>query len=197
MRINILGFSYEVKRGHVIGNDAGVIDHVKQTIVIDHDLEYEGTVEALLHEIIHGIEFACELTLDERSVSCISRGLYSVLTDDSNDDFWIAVSGSDEIMGGNDVDLTVDEVLEGTCPGCSCGWSYCYCDDLEDPEESSDLPERGIDSAGELLQDQCGYPRAEDPETEYSYQRFADHCREEARGDQEAVVTTTEDHLPG
>lgn len=102
MQVYIVGIPYEVEIGYVVGKDMGSIDHVKQKIVIDRDLDYDSTVETLLHEVLHGIEYAFGMDLPDKDIERMARGLYSVLEDPQNEFFWAALAGSDEIMEEND-----------------------------------------------------------------------------------------------
>lgn len=128
MQVYIVGIPYEVEIGYVVGKDMGSIDHVKQKIVIDRDLDYDTTVETLLHEVLHGIEYAFGMDLPDKDIERMSRGLYSVLEDPQNEFFWAALAGSDEIMeDDDDVDgyFELDEEVveaDSTCEsGCRCG----------------------------------------------------------------------------
>ena len=198
MRVYILGVPYEVERGYVIGKDLGSIDHVRQFITIDDDLEYDSVVETLMHEIMHGIEYAFNMDLDDKIISCLSRGLYSVLVDPQNDAFWAAIAGSDEIMEDEiDVDCNVPEVLEGYCPGCGSSWELCVCDYSPAPTEAGTGDGGATHCEVENLSDAVGQPRWTDPEAERSRISFADACRRKAEETGRTVVTTTEDYIPG
>lgn len=197
MKVYILGVPYEVERGYVIGKDLGCIDHVRQYITIDDDLEYDSVVETLLHEILHGIEYSFGLDLDDRIIGAMSRGLYSVLVDPQNEALWAAIAGSDEIMEENDVGCDAPKVLEGTCPGCNCSWTMCYCGDSEVPagEGNSEHGEPHVEV--EPLQDSERRPRWTDPEAESSRKGFADACRRAEETIRRSTITTTGDDLSG
>lgn len=198
MIVHVLGVPYRVVIGHVIGNDAGCVDHTKQLITLDHDLEYDHRVEALLHEVLHAIEFAMEINVEERTISCLSRGLFAVLTDPSNDAFFCSIAGSDQIMEDDiDVDDVADEVLEGSD-------SYYFdCDSVFLGGSSSASEEQVDTTCGASFGTACcgdaelRYPKAEDPDTEYCYQRFAEHCRKASEEAGSSTVTTTQDDLQG
>lgn len=196
MRVYILGVPYEIERGYVIGKDMGCVDHVKQNIVIDDDLEYDSTVETLLHEIMHCIEYAFGMDIPDRHIECLARGLYSVLQDPQNEAFWATLAGSDEIMGGNDVDCNTPEVLEGICPGCNCDWSMCNCWSSQAPVEYEREFHRAFNKQVGALSDAECWPRRDDPEAEPSRKRFAESVRATKDTIRGATVTTTQDHLP-
>jgi hypothetical protein len=135
MKINVLGFTYNVVRGYIPVAGVGLTDHIKQTITLDPDLDYEHTVETLLHEILHCVEFAVGLDLKEPEVHCLSRGLYSVLTDPQNEMFWAALAGSDELMEEEEgyVAIDPDEVLEVWGNGDPIDCPFDNGDDLQAP----------------------------------------------------------------
>jgi hypothetical protein len=198
MRVYILGVPYEVERGYVIGKDLGSIDHVRQFITIDDDLEYDSVVETLLHEIMHGIEYAFDMDLDDKIISGLSRGLYSVLVDPQNDALWAAIAGSNEIMEDEiDVDDVADEVLEdhsgGSYPDRD---GFLYWNPFESTQEGASQ-QRASRCEVENLSDAVGSPRWTDPESERSRISFADACRRKAEETGRTVVTTTEDYIPG
>lgn len=155
MRVYIVGIPYGVERGYVRDRALGEIDHVRQTITIEEDLEYDQTVETLLHEIVHGIEYAMSIDLKDSDVFCISRGLYSVLTDPLNEGLWAALAGSDEIMDEK------SEILGGEGP-CDCDAGTCdhqpyleIMEDDDDVDDSIELDEEVVEA------DPAGYTRSD------------------------------------
>ena len=199
MKISILGFNYNVVRGYVEGKCEGSVDHIKQIIKLDSTLDFDNTIETLLHEVIHCIEYAMDLDLNDKDVTRISRGLYAVLEDPQNEEFWAALAGSDEIMEEEEgyVAFDADEVLENDFE-CDCDPGTCY----NHPRVQSPVEERertgGIaECEVENLSNAVGFPRWTDPEAERSRLSFADACRRKAEETGRVVVTTTEDYLPG
>jgi hypothetical protein len=198
MKVNVLGFTYQVERGYVVGKCEGTTDHIKQTITIDENLDYDNSVETLLHEILHCIEYAMDLDVDEKIITRLSRGLYSVIEDPQNETFWAALAGSDEIMEDEiDVDDVADEVLEGDY------WDDpdLEFNDLDWDSEASTRRREGLQyvpSVGEEgMSDGERCPRWTDPEAERSRLSFADAFRCKAEETGRVVVTTTEDYIPG
>lgn len=81
MKLDILGFTYVVKRREEMFGHEGIVQHKTGEILIADDLGPECSAETMLHEIIHCIEYATNLNLEENEVWCISRGIYTVLRD--------------------------------------------------------------------------------------------------------------------
>lgn len=135
MKINILGFNYDVIRGYVEDRSEGSVDHLKQIMRIDSNLDFDNTVETLLHEIIHCLEYAMDIDIDDKVVSRLSRGLYSVLEDPQNEEFWAALAGSDKIMEEEEgyVALDPSEVLEVLGDGDTPDVPFDNGDDLSAP----------------------------------------------------------------
>jgi hypothetical protein len=201
MKVNVLGFTYDVTRGYVEGRCEGTTDHLKQKIRIDSNLNLDNTVETLLHEIIHCIEYAMNLGLDDLDVTRISRGLYSVIEDPQNQAFWAALAGSDEMMEEEEgyVALSLSEDTEEledspwVGPASDPMWSDTstekYNQDPYSQEPELILPgwsctrtskqSEGI--AGQAVR--CGIR----DETTRGRETGKTRC---------ATVTTTEDHLP-
>ena len=137
MKINVLGFTYDVVRGYVESHNAGCTDHIKKTIRIDSALDFDNTIETILHEILHCLEYAMNLDLNDKDVWCLSRGLFSVLEDPQNTDFWAALAGSDAIMEEEEGYVAFDpsEVLE---MGSDCASDDSYfidADSFETPDK--------------------------------------------------------------
>lgn len=135
MKINVLGFTYNVVRGYVSNRCEGSADHLKQTIIIDSSLDFDNTVETLLHEVMHCIEYAMDMDMDEKHIARLSRGLYSVLQDPQNEMFWAALAGSDELMEEEEgyVAIDPDEVLEVWDNGDPIDCPFDNGDDLQAP----------------------------------------------------------------
>lgn len=84
----ILGAEYDV----IIRDDDhfgdayhGTYDSRKQQINLYADMTESRRAETLLHEVVHALDDALDLGLEERQVQVLSRGLFTVLRD--NRDF--------------------------------------------------------------------------------------------------------------
>lgn len=64
---------------------AGRIDHDRQRILMEDGQTLEAEQDTLLHEVLHGVERAMDLDLEETKVHRIATGLLAVLKD--NPDF--------------------------------------------------------------------------------------------------------------
>ena len=202
MKISILGFTYNVVRGYVSNRCEGQADHLKQIIRIDSSLDFDNTIETLLHEVMHCIEYAMDMDMDEKHIARLSRGLYSVLEDPQNEAFWAALAGSDEIMEEEEGYVAVDlgegiEELEGYCPGCASSRNMCVCGHSEIPTQSGEGVSGVAYGEGQCVSDAKQFPRWTDPEAERSRLSFADACRRKAEETGRVVVTTTQDYLQG
>lgn len=79
MKIDVLGYEYEVGRGYIPGDATGIVDHKTGCIIIDDNLSPTMSAETVLHEVIHAIEYASRLEFEETEIWLLARGLYSVL----------------------------------------------------------------------------------------------------------------------
>lgn len=93
--VRIIGVDYLVSEGNErddprLRENAAIIDHCACEIRFDESWS-EGTraVEYMLHEILHGVEVACDLRLKERVVASLARGLAAVLLDNPCFRSWI------------------------------------------------------------------------------------------------------------
>lgn len=59
----------------------GQIDHRRRLIRLSDRVTPEQHRATLLHEILHGVDTACDTELTEHQVSALSRGLFAVLRD--------------------------------------------------------------------------------------------------------------------
>lgn len=92
-RIRIIGKEHEISylpTGHEELKDgadtfAGRIDNDRQRIIIEDGQTTSSEQDTLLHEVLHGIESAMDLDLEESKVRRMATGLLAVLKD--NPDF--------------------------------------------------------------------------------------------------------------
>ena len=81
--IKIAGTVYPIQYTDKMDIEGAIayIDFNKQIIVIDNNYPDEMKKLALLHEIIHGVNYAYNAGLEEAEVDKLSRGLYATLKD--------------------------------------------------------------------------------------------------------------------
>ena len=80
--LNILGLDHRVVREeseHFTSEYYGQLDSTKQTIRIGSHISGDLERETLLHEVLHGVDFAMRTELAEGDVLRLARGLYAVL----------------------------------------------------------------------------------------------------------------------
>jgi ssRNA-specific RNase YbeY (16S rRNA maturation enzyme) len=83
MKIRILGVDYDIAETECVSKEEmrlGEINVMEQKIKIDSSLQSDAKSTTLLHEIIHGILFACGLDWQEENLTqSLATGLYQVL----------------------------------------------------------------------------------------------------------------------
>ena len=92
-RIRIIGKDHAIDylpSGHddlKEGDDtfAGRIDHERQRVMIEEGQTLDSEQDTLLHEVMHGVERAMDLDLEETKVRRMATGLLAVFKD--NPDF--------------------------------------------------------------------------------------------------------------
>lgn len=93
--VRIIGVDYLVSEGNEredprLRENAAIIDHCACVIRFDESWgEGPRAVEYMLHEILHGVEVACDLRLKERVVASLARGFAAVLLDNPGLRSWI------------------------------------------------------------------------------------------------------------
>lgn len=83
-KVKFLGYTYGVKIGTDETSTAGargLFDGDKQMIHIHTHNQLDARVEALLHEILHMIDYHMDTELEETQIHRMSHGLYGVLRD--------------------------------------------------------------------------------------------------------------------
>lgn len=85
-RIRILGKRFEVSyiapgEPPLMESDMGEIDCDKQTIAVSDGLPLENEQDTVLHEVLHGVENAMGLDLDEAAIRSLATGLLAVIKD--------------------------------------------------------------------------------------------------------------------
>jgi hypothetical protein len=86
--MKILGKEYNiimVSDYNLLTDKLGLIDYATNTIYLKDNPNEEIMKETLLHEVIHGIEFALGLNLTEQQVTALSSGLYAVVKENGSD----------------------------------------------------------------------------------------------------------------
>jgi len=89
-RLDILGYEYQVLN-EVTHNDShyGHAKHKDAKIILysspDYTMPEQIEAETLLHEIIHSIDTALCLDLDENTVTRLSKGLFAVIRQNNLD----------------------------------------------------------------------------------------------------------------
>jgi hypothetical protein len=77
--LQVLGLTYRVKLTKKLRRDNqavnGYHDPEKQQIDIQENLPLEQQTETLTHEVLHALECAFDLDLEEREVKLLARGL--------------------------------------------------------------------------------------------------------------------------
>lgn len=88
MLVNILGADYDVVETECVSKDEmklGEISIIKQEIRIDSSMRVDAKRTALLHEVIHGILFACGLDWqNENLIQSLATGMYQVLRENED-----------------------------------------------------------------------------------------------------------------
>lgn len=86
--MKILGKEYNiimVSDYNLLTDKLGLIDYATNTIYLKDNPNEEIMKETLLHEVIHGVEFALGLNLTEQQVTALSSGLYAVVKENGSD----------------------------------------------------------------------------------------------------------------
>lgn len=83
MKLKILGKTYSVEfvAEEALPKDYGECNDVLQVIKVRTDLHPETQADVLLHEVIHAIDFGCNLKLTEHQVHSLATGLLGVMLD--------------------------------------------------------------------------------------------------------------------
>jgi hypothetical protein len=84
-KVKIAGLTYNIKPVDIVDEDNhntdGKILYTQGEIRLKNSLSPDYAQCALLHEIMHGIFFACNLKQDENVIDRISSMLYAVIVD--------------------------------------------------------------------------------------------------------------------
>lgn len=93
--VRVLGKVYKIERGQ---NSAGLggmqvfgtCDYAKSLICIDSTQDPQQERDTVMHEIVHAIDFAMHLEMDERQVHALGAGLAALFADNPTLPFWLA-----------------------------------------------------------------------------------------------------------
>ena len=85
-KVKILGKSYEVSIVDEVDEQGslGECSDVLQRILIKSGQKPDQTMDTVLHEITHAIDYNMHLGLTERQVHCVAAGLTAVFLDNPN-----------------------------------------------------------------------------------------------------------------
>lgn len=92
-RVRIIGKYYSVNPvsgRQFSGNEHyGEIDYANQRVLYDEEQSGEQLKDTLIHESVHGIDYAMQIGLEERQVAALGTGFYAWMVENKRLVRWI------------------------------------------------------------------------------------------------------------